>query len=48
MTPGAPFGPGGEEHVRLCFCSSESTINEAFDRLDVLWSRKYVEGRLVP
>jgi len=34
MTPGSPFGPLGEEHVRLCFCSSEETINQAFDRLD--------------
>lgn len=34
MTPGAPFGPLGEGHVRLCFCSSAETINKSFDRLD--------------
>jgi aspartate/methionine/tyrosine aminotransferase len=34
MTPGPPFGPQGEGHARLCFCSSAETINQAFDRLD--------------
>jgi aminotransferase len=34
MTPGSPFGPQGEGHARLCFCSSAGTINQAFDRLD--------------
>jgi len=34
MTPGSPFGPQGEGHARLCFCSSAETINQAFDRLD--------------
>jgi len=33
-TPGAPFGPSGEEHLRLCFCSSKEVITEAFDRMD--------------
>lgn len=33
-TPGAPFGPMGEGHLRICFCSSRETITEAFDRMD--------------
>jgi aminotransferase len=33
-TPGAPFGPSGEGHLRLCFCSSKEVITEAFDRMD--------------
>jgi len=33
-TPGAPFGPTGEGHLRLCFCSSKEVITEAFDRMD--------------
>ena len=33
-TPGAPFGPTGEGHLRMSFCSSKETINEAFDRMD--------------
>ncbi len=33
-TPGAPFGPTGEGHLRLCFCSSKETITEAFNRMD--------------
>ncbi len=33
-TPGAPFGPTGEGHLRMSFCSSKKTITEAFDRMD--------------
>ncbi len=33
-TPGAPFGPTGEGHLRMSFCASKETIIEAFDRLD--------------
>ncbi len=33
-TPGAPFGPTGEGHLRMSFCSSKETITEAFDRMD--------------
>ncbi len=32
-TPGAPFGPTGEGHLRMSFCSSKETINEAFNRM---------------
>lgn len=33
-TPGAPFGPTGEGHLRMSFCSSAENITEAFDRMD--------------
>jgi aminotransferase len=33
-TPGKPFGPTGEGHLRMSFCSSREVINEAFDRMD--------------
>lgn len=33
-TPGAPFGPTGEGHVRMTFCCSHEDVNEAFDRMD--------------
>ena len=33
-TPGAPFGPTGEGHLRMSFCSSAENISEAFDRMD--------------
>ena len=33
-TPGKPFGPTGEGHLRMSFCSSAAVINEAFDRMD--------------
>ncbi len=33
-TPGAPFGPTGEGHLRMSFCSSKEVITEAFDRMD--------------
>lgn len=33
VTPGGAFGPKGEHHVRLAFCVSEETIEQAFDRL---------------
>jgi aminotransferase len=33
-TPGKPFGPTGEGHLRMSFCSSAEVINKAFDRMD--------------
>ena len=33
VTPGSAFGPTGENHVRMAYCVSEDTINEAFDRI---------------
>jgi len=34
VTPGGAFGPSGENHVRMAFCVSDDTINEAFDRIE--------------
>lgn len=34
VTPGAAFGPTGEHHVRMAYCVSEQTINQAFDRIE--------------
>jgi aspartate/methionine/tyrosine aminotransferase len=33
LAPGSAFGPGGEEYVRLCFASSERTMDESLVRL---------------
>ncbi len=32
--PGSAFGPGGENHIRICFGRSEEDINLAFDRME--------------
>lgn len=37
-TPGADFGPTGEQHLRLSFCVPEEMINSAFDRMEVYFS----------
>ncbi len=34
VTPGSPFGPTGEHHVRMAFCVSQDVINTAFDRIE--------------
>ena len=34
VTPGRAFGPSGEHHVRMAYCVSEDTINQAFDRIE--------------
>jgi len=34
VTPGIAFGPQGEHHVRLAYCTHEATINAAFDRIE--------------
>ncbi|MBG7610351.1 MAG: pyridoxal phosphate-dependent aminotransferase [Anaerolineae bacterium] len=34
VTPGAAFGPSGENHVRMAYCVDEDTINRAFDRIE--------------
>jgi len=39
VTPGNAFGPSGEHHVRMAYCVDEDTINLAFDRIDVYFSR---------
>lgn len=33
-TPGADFGPTGEQHLRLSFCVPEEMIYKAFDRME--------------
>ena len=33
LAPGSAFGPGGEPALRLCFASTERTIDESLDRL---------------
>ena len=30
---GTQFGPGGKGHLRMCIATSETIINEVFDRL---------------
>ncbi len=39
VVPGSAFGPGGEGHIRISFGRKEKDINEAFDRLEKLFSR---------
>ena len=34
LTPGSAFGPAGAHHVRMAFCVSEATIQQAFDRIE--------------
>ncbi len=34
LTPGSAFGPTGEHHVRMAYCVSEETIQQAFDRIE--------------
>ncbi len=33
-TPGVAFGPTGEQHLRLSFCTTADEINKAFDRME--------------
>jgi aminotransferase len=37
LVPGIAFGPGGEGHIRISFGRSESDINKAFERMEVLF-----------
>jgi len=39
VTPGSAFGPSGEHHVRMAYCSDEATINLAFDRIEKYFQR---------
>ena len=34
FSQGSTFGPSGEGHLRLCMATSETIINEVFDRLE--------------
>lgn len=38
--PGAAFGPGGENHIRMCFGRSEEDINRAFDRMEKFFNEQ--------
>ncbi|WP_198160121.1 pyridoxal phosphate-dependent aminotransferase [Photobacterium sp. J15] len=39
VTPGGAFGPSGEHHVRMAYCADENTINLAFDRIEMYFSK---------
>jgi len=39
LAPGSAFGPSGENHVRMTYCVSEDTIDQAFDRLEARFGR---------
>jgi len=41
LAPGAAFGPGGEEYLRLCFASSEGTIAESLARLEGFLAKRH-------
>lgn len=38
VTPGAAFGPSGEHHIRMAYCVSDDSINQAFDRMDAYFA----------
>ncbi|MBN2007888.1 pyridoxal phosphate-dependent aminotransferase [candidate division KSB1 bacterium] len=38
-TPGADFGPTGEQHLRLSFCVPDEMIHTAFDRMERYFNR---------
>jgi aspartate/methionine/tyrosine aminotransferase len=33
LAPGAAFGEGGADYLRLCFAATRPTLERAFDRL---------------
>ena len=39
VTPGSAFGPTGEHHVRMAYCVSDETIENAFDRIEEYFGR---------
>ena len=39
LTPGRAFGPTGEHHVRMAYCVSDETIDQAFDRMEKYFGR---------
>ena len=47
LAPGSAFGPGGENALRLCFASTQGTIEESLDRLRQAraFSNKYLSRR---
>jgi aspartate/methionine/tyrosine aminotransferase len=40
VAPGYTFGPGNEEHFRLCFAQSHQRLTEALRRIVT-----YIDGR---
>ena len=38
LAPGAAFGPGNDDYLRLCFASAPETLSPALDRLEVALS----------
>jgi len=40
VVPGVAFGPTGEGHVRMSFCTNADDINKAFDRMGEYFSAK--------
>lgn len=38
--PGSAFGPTGEGHIRLSYCFTREEINEAFDRIEIWWTKR--------
>jgi aspartate/methionine/tyrosine aminotransferase len=41
MTPGAAFGPGGVDYIRISLCTSDDQLQVAVDRL-----RQWYKGSL--
>jgi aspartate/methionine/tyrosine aminotransferase len=40
VAPGYTFGPGNEEHIRLCFAQSHQRLTEALRRIVT-----YIDGQ---
>ncbi len=37
--PGSAFGPSGESHVRMSYCFTPESMEEAFDRIESWWRK---------
>ena len=40
VVPGVAFGPTGEGHIRMSFCTNAEDINKAFDRMGTYFADK--------
>jgi aspartate/methionine/tyrosine aminotransferase len=40
LAPGAAFGEGGDDYLRLCFAATLPTLERAFDRLEHFMSER--------
>ncbi|MGH6921915.1 MAG: pyridoxal phosphate-dependent aminotransferase, partial [Geminicoccaceae bacterium] len=40
LAPGAAFGAGGDDYLRLCFAATLPTLERAFDRLEDFMSER--------